>query len=91
MFKDKLRQLRLNNGYTQEKLANLLSLHSTTTIANYESGLSEPSINILIKLATVFNCSMDYLIDRNSIDDKEIKNNLILDNETRKRLAMWHI
>lgn len=58
----RIKELRKNNGYTQEELAKLLNLHSKSSIANYESGANLPSDDIKKKMCELFDCSMDYLI-----------------------------
>ncbi len=60
-FKDRLRSLRKEKQLTQVKLGELLS-YGYTTIANYESGRNQPSIEDLKKLASIFDVSMDYLL-----------------------------
>ena len=60
-FSNRLHQLRKEKGLTQQQLADLIG-KSKTAISNYESGRIEPSIEELIKLSKVLNCSLDYLI-----------------------------
>ena len=68
----RLRELRNKSGLTQNEIASKLGV-SGQTILNWENGLYEPKINQLIKLADLFNVSVDYLIERKrseqSIDD----------------------
>lgn len=64
----KLRELRCENRITQHKLAELLGV-SSQTILNWENGIFEPKIRQLIKLADIFNVSVDYLIERKSPSD----------------------
>lgn len=62
-FSEALKSLRENNGYTQEQLAK--SLHVTkATISHYELGASNPSIDMLIQIADIFDVSLDYLMGR---------------------------
>ncbi len=65
-FKDRLRSLRKEKKYTQVKLGEMLN-YGYTAIANYESGRNQPSIPDLIKIANIFNVSMDYLLGINDI------------------------
>lgn len=60
-FKERLRMLRKEFGFTQEELAKKLN-YGYTAISNYESGRNEPSINDLKKIASCFQVSMDYLL-----------------------------
>ncbi len=60
-FKERLRMLRKEFGFTQEELAKRLN-YGYTAISNYESGRNEPSISDLKKIADCFQVSMDYLL-----------------------------
>ena len=57
----KIKELRELNNYTQQELAELLS-RKKASICDWEKGRCEPSIYDLVKLADIFNCSVDYLI-----------------------------
>lgn len=54
---------RLHLGLTQEKLANFLN-GKKSLISNYENGHSTPDIYVLIKLADIFQISLDELVGR---------------------------
>ena len=54
---------RKSMGLTQEKLANLLN-GKKSLISNYENGYSTPDIYILIKLADIFDITLDELVGR---------------------------
>ena len=49
----------------KKDLANTLDV-TTNTIRNYESGKSEPTMSILIKMAEFFNVSLDTLVGKKS-------------------------
>ena len=55
---------RKSMGLTQEQLANFLS-GKKSLISNYENGHSTPDIYTLIKLADVFQITLDELVGRN--------------------------
>lgn len=57
-----LAKIRKQSGRTQKNLSVILGF-SQELISKYERGLSNPSINSLKKMASFFNCSVDYLID----------------------------
>ena len=59
----RLKELRQNIHYTQEKIANELNI-ARTTYRNYENGSREPSIDLLIKIADYFDVSLDFLCGR---------------------------
>lgn len=50
-------------GLTQEELANKL-YGKKSLISNYENGYSTPDIETLIKLADIFEISLDELVGR---------------------------
>lgn len=60
-FGEKLKDLRLSAGYTQEKLAELTDV-TKRTIINYEQGRCYPKqTEIISRFAIIFNTSVDYL------------------------------
>lgn len=62
-FKDRLKQLRISHGISQQALA--LELHvSDTALQNYEYGRRKPPYDTLIALADYFDVSLDYLVGR---------------------------
>lgn len=64
IFAQRLKELRHDRKkITQDMLANDLQV-SKTTISNYETGYSMPDIETLIRIATYFNVSTDYLLGR---------------------------
>lgn len=70
--------MREDNDLTQEDLASQLGI-SKRTLLRYESGVSEPTISVLISLSLLFNVSVDYIIgtkDTTEIDEISIKNEL---------------
>ena len=59
----RIRDLREDHDMTQDELADKLNI-SKRTLLRYESGISEPTIGILISLSLIFNVSIDYLVER---------------------------
>lgn len=57
----RVKGLRQSRGYSQTELAKLLNV-SQNTIASYESGRIQPSISALVKLAAVYDVTVDYLV-----------------------------
>ncbi len=56
----RIKQRREELGYTQPELAKLVGV-SKGSIGNYESGISSPNENILIKLFAALKCDANYL------------------------------
>lgn len=67
-FYSRLKNLRIENNLLQKDLAKKLRL-AQTTIANYEQGKRFPDEETLIKVADLFNVSMDYLLGRSEMYD----------------------
>ncbi|HDR8152408.1 TPA: helix-turn-helix transcriptional regulator [Bacillus cereus] len=66
MFGTKLHTLRKERKLRQEDMAKHLGI-ARTTYAMYEQGNREPDYNTLIKLATFFEVSIDYLLGTTEI------------------------
>lgn len=58
--------LRQQKGLSQEQLAVKLQMQQSA-ISKYERGENVPSIEALIEMAKIFECSMDYLLGLSSI------------------------
>lgn len=61
MFCERLKELRKTNNLSQLELGKLLHM-SKMAISHWEKGNSEPSIEQLKSMATIFDVSVDYLI-----------------------------
>jgi transcriptional regulator with XRE-family HTH domain len=62
LFGEKLRYLRRYREMTQSDLATALVLASHSHIANVEAGRDVPSLALVVRIATVFGVSTDYLL-----------------------------
>ena len=78
---DKLKTLRVNNQLTRKQVAELVGV-SVSTIGLYESNERLPSIPVLVKLASQYKTSVDYLLNI----DTSNKNALFLDGLTDKQI-----
>lgn len=58
---NRLKDLRLANELTQKELSEKLGC-TQTAVGKYERGDLEPNIDTLIKLAGIFEVSIDYLV-----------------------------
>lgn len=58
---EKIMMLRKQNGWSQEDLAEQLSV-SRQSVSKWESGASIPDLDKIIKLSTIFGVSTDYLL-----------------------------
>lgn len=58
---NKLKSKRIEKGLTQAEVANLLGI-TQVAYGNYELGKRNPKPDMLRKLATIFECTIDELI-----------------------------
>lgn len=72
----KLRELRIKNNMSQSELGKKLGV-SGQTILNWENGIFEPKINQLIKLADIFDISIDYLVERKN--EEKLANEILIE------------
>ena len=60
-FCTRLKELRLESKLSQSDLANRLRVNQRT-VSNWEKGIREPNIDMLIQIAQVFEVPTDYLL-----------------------------
>ena len=78
---EKIAKLRRENNYTQEQLAVLLGV-SRQSISKYESGITYPETEKLIRLSELFGCTIDYLLK----DDVEEPDSYVAEMNRENRL-----
>ena len=61
IFSERVKQLRKAKGWSQQELAKKIG-GDARKISHYETGKVTPSIDAVIKLAEVFEISIDYLL-----------------------------
>lgn len=66
---DRIKQLRQQRGWSQAQLSKKLNVHQKQ-ISGYERGVHSPSIELLVRIAELFNVSLDYI----AFDKREEKN-----------------
>lgn len=62
---EKLQKLRKDSNYTQEELADIMSV-SRQSISKWESDVAFPETEKLITLSKLYQCSIDYLLNEDS-------------------------
>ena len=60
---EKLKALRTKQGLSQKQVADRLNI-SPSIVSGYETGERTPSTEIILALSYLFNCSTDYLLNR---------------------------
>ncbi|MBR1867114.1 MAG: helix-turn-helix transcriptional regulator [Clostridia bacterium] len=66
IFEKNLIELRKTNKFTQRQMAEKLGITQPSYI-RYENGTSEPKQEILVKIADIFDVSIDFLLGRADI------------------------
>lgn len=65
MFNERLRETRKKCGFTQQNMADKLKI-SLNAYQKYEQAERSPSLECLVKIADIFNVSIDYLLCRDA-------------------------
>lgn len=60
----RLKELREKRGWTKTYVANRIGIKTLSTYANYEYGLREPDNETLIRLADLYDITMDSMLGR---------------------------
>ena len=65
-----IKELRLRKNMTQDALASMLHV-SRQTVSNYETGKSQPDIDMLTNLAQVLDCEINHIIYGTPTEEKK--------------------
>lgn len=82
---NRLKQLRQNNRLRQDQVASLVGVNKNT-MCSYENDVRQPSYEILVRLATIYRVSTDYLL---GCESKERLTYLVLHQKKYKQLQNW--
>ena len=84
---ERLQQKRCNLKLSQKEVANAVGVNPSV-ISNYENGERTPSVEVLVALASLYHCSVDYLlgIEKSSRVSIDVS---MLDDEQRSRLQYF--
>lgn len=82
-----LRELRERRGLYQKDVAAALKIDRTTYV-KYETGSSEPSFEILKRIARFYEVSIDYLLDYNQTSQKTKKKPSLVLTKEEERLIL---
>ena len=64
---NRIKELRAKKNWKQADLANALSV-AQNTVSNWETGRSEPDLEMVKKIAMVFGCTVDYILEKDVAD-----------------------
>ena len=62
-IKERLKRLRKENGVSQKEVADYIGV-SVSAYSNYEQGIREPLLDVLLKLSNFFDTTCDYLLGK---------------------------
>lgn len=74
-FVERIKKLRVNNGYTQAELAEKLGI-SPSAVGMYEQGRREPDKRIIMEMSRLFNVSADYILSGGNAGPAEVEDAL---------------
>lgn len=63
MLAKRIKELRQKNNLTQQEVADKINT-SRSSYSQYELGIKQPILDTLIKLADLYQTSIDYLVGR---------------------------
>ncbi len=92
MFLSKnLRYLRLKNNFSQDHISDFLGYKSYTTVQKWETGVAEPSISVLSKLADLYNVDLDRLTKSDLAADDQAQSTMPCDARARLLQRVYEI
>jgi len=63
IFTERIKDLRIENGYKQEEIADKLNI-TTSAYGYYEQGRNEPSLETVKEISDIYQVSTDYLFGK---------------------------
>lgn len=84
---ERLQQKRSSMKLSQKEVANAVGVNPSV-ISNYENGERTPSVEVLMSLASLYHCSVDYLLGIDKNYDAMIDTSMLND-EQRSRLQYF--
>jgi transcriptional regulator with XRE-family HTH domain len=89
IFRNRIQELRLKKGASQDELADFLG-RKRATVSNYELGKTEPQYADLVKIADYFNVTVDYLLGRPGAEKNyNASNHINTNSEDQSLLAQF--
>ncbi len=84
---NRIRRLRERSEYTQQKIADYLGVCKMTYI-RYENGDTQATEYTLVRLADLYNVSVDYLVGRSDVFEPFYKNSNDLSKSHEKEMLL---
>lgn len=63
LISERLKTLRVQNGLTQSQLGDAIGV-TKVSVSGYESGKRVPDLNTLVRIADIFEVTVDFLLGR---------------------------
>lgn len=82
---ERLQEQRQLKNLTQKEVAKAINV-SAPIVSNYEKGERTPSLEVLMALARLYQCSTDYLIGFEKIEKDQLLDISMLNEEQQKLL-----
>ena len=83
MLSEKIINLRKSRGWSQEELAERLDV-SRQSVSKWESGVSNPELDKVVAMSTLFGVSTDYLLKDVTTEEKEPIRDFVREEEEEK-------
>ena len=84
MLSEKIINLRKSRGWSQEELAEKLDV-SRQSVSKWESGVSNPELDKIVAMSTLFGVSTDYLLKDVTTEEKEPIRDFVREDEEQER------
>lgn len=83
---DRLQEQRLSMKLSQKEVADAINV-SPSIVSNYERSERVPSLEILVSLASLYQCSTDYLLGFEKSDKDKMLDASMLTDERKRQIT----
>ena len=80
MLSEKIINLRKSRGWSQEELAEKLDV-SRQSVSKWESGVSNPELDKIVAMSTLFGVTTDYLLKDVTAEERELIRDYVFEGE----------
>lgn len=71
MLATRLKKLRENKGWSKTEVARRLGMKASSTYSNWEYGNREPDLEMITKIAKLYQTSTDYLLGNEELNSSD--------------------
>ena len=91
-FSEQLKKARLNKGYTQQQVADLMHI-SKSTYCGYETGKRQPDVKKIKQLSNILNTSGDILLETNLLhpNQNSVIDELTVDDDVKQLTKQYSL